>query len=138
MSLIFIPDQVLKLLKKGVINFSDLDEIITGDYAAIKIIKERYKKEKIIDEIRWIVWERDDFTCKYCGSRKDLQVDHVKPEVLGGKTILSNLQTLCKKCNCKKGKKWPVPKKRTGTSQSQTKSMKHSGGQESQGRPDKY
>ena len=37
------------------------------------------KKEKrpIPDNIRWAVWERDNFTCRHCGSRKNLTIDHI-------------------------------------------------------------
>ena len=60
-------------------------------------------KEIIPPEIRWIIWERDNFTCKICGTRKHLSIDHIIPESKGGKLIENNLQTLCKKCNSKKG-----------------------------------
>jgi len=49
--------------------------------------------------LRWAVWERDNFTCKHCGSRTILEVDHVIPVSKGGITTLSNLQTLCSACN---------------------------------------
>jgi len=65
--------------------------------------KSSYKKEIIPAKIRWEVWERDNFTCRHCGKRKNLTVDHIYPEVKGGTLELSNLQTLCKKCNSKKG-----------------------------------
>lgn len=63
------------------------------------------KKEKIPNDIRWIVWERDNFTCKKCGGRKNLSVDHIYPESKGGSMDLDNLQTLCRRCNSKKGVK---------------------------------
>ena len=67
-------------------------------------VKNRFpKKEPIPPEIRWAVWERDDFTCKECGSRKHLSVDHILAESKGGKMTLDNLQTLCKPCNSSKG-----------------------------------
>lgn len=62
-----------------------------------------YRKEKISARCRRLVYERDDFTCRYCGARSDLTVDHIHPEVLGGTTTLDNLQTLCRSCNCRKG-----------------------------------
>ena len=47
--------------------------------------------------------ERDLFTCQICGSSaKDgvrLEVDHIVPVSKGGKTEMSNLQTLCERCN---------------------------------------
>lgn len=62
-----------------------------------------YKKSPIPPGLRWSVWARDDFRCKQCGTRKHLSIDHVIPESKGGKMELSNLQTLCQRCNCKKG-----------------------------------
>lgn len=52
--------------------------------------------------LRWEVWERDNFTCKYCSSRRDLTIDHITPVALGGQTVKENLQTLCRKCNSQK------------------------------------
>jgi hypothetical protein len=49
--------------------------------------------------LRFKVLERDGFTCQYCGSRDDLQADHVIPEALGGPTTLWNLITACRTCN---------------------------------------
>jgi len=60
-------------------------------------------KQSIPPEIRWAVWERDNFTCQVCGTRKYLSIDHIHPESKGGSLELSNLQTLCCKCNSKKG-----------------------------------
>ena len=62
-----------------------------------------FGKQYVPAALRWEVWERDNFTCRHCGSRQFLTVDHIVPEASAGQTILSNLQTLCKQCNCKKG-----------------------------------
>jgi hypothetical protein len=62
-----------------------------------------YKKAPIPPEVRWAVWERDNFTCNHCGTRKYLSVDHILAESKGGKMTLDNLQTLCKPCNSSKG-----------------------------------
>jgi 5-methylcytosine-specific restriction endonuclease McrA len=34
-----------------------------------------------------------------------LEMDHIYPESLGGKAIISNIQLLCRKCNRRKGSK---------------------------------
>jgi 5-methylcytosine-specific restriction endonuclease McrA len=65
--------------------------------------QEKYKKQPIPEPLKWEVWERDNFTCLHCGSRKDLSIDHIYPESRGGKTTLENCQTLCRNCNSKKG-----------------------------------
>lgn len=63
------------------------------------------RKSNIPDSIRWEVLERDNFTCRQCGTRKYLSVDHIIPEYAGGTLELSNLQTLCRSCNSRKGTK---------------------------------
>lgn len=60
-------------------------------------------KARIPPELRWEVWERDDFTCRRCGARRYLTIDHVVPESKGGPMEAENLQTLCRSCNSSKG-----------------------------------
>jgi hypothetical protein len=59
-------------------------------------------KAAIPPEMRWAVWERDNFTCRVCGSRRFLALDHFYPESLGGPTTPANLRTLCRICNSRK------------------------------------
>ncbi|MCC5920876.1 MAG: HNH endonuclease [Cyclobacteriaceae bacterium] len=49
------------------------------------------------------IFKRDNQTCQYCGSKKDLTLDHVIPRSKGGKSTWNNLVTACKKCNSLKG-----------------------------------
>jgi hypothetical protein len=50
--------------------------------------------------LRSAVFERDDYTCAYCGQRGGkLECDHVNPVALGGGHDLDNLATACFKCN---------------------------------------
>lgn len=49
------------------------------------------------------IFKRDGFKCQYCGTAKELTIDHLIPKAKGGKTSWSNLVTACKKCNSKKG-----------------------------------
>lgn len=81
-----------------------LDYINSKEYMA-DIPRSKPKKVPIPHDIRWSVWERDNFTCKVCGARKNLTVDHIHPESKGGKATLENCQTLCKTCNSRKGAK---------------------------------
>src|SRR6266487_6723827 len=41
---------------------------------------DQFKKLLIPDKLRWQVWERDNFTCVHCGTRRNLTIDHIKPE----------------------------------------------------------
>lgn len=45
------------------------------------------------------VWRRDNGTCTNCGTRKNLNYDHIQPFALGGPTTLTNLRLLCFQCN---------------------------------------
>jgi 5-methylcytosine-specific restriction endonuclease McrA len=49
------------------------------------------------------VFKRDNFECQYCGTRRDLTLDHVIPSSKGGPHSWHNLVTACKRCNAKKG-----------------------------------
>lgn len=56
--------------------------------------------------LRFDVFKRDNFTCRYCGRRTPeaiLQVDHVIPRSAGGPDELYNLVTSCAQCNLGKG-----------------------------------
>lgn len=61
-------------------------------------------------DVREIIFSRDNYKCKYCGSTENLTVDHIIPvaKVIYGDispAIINsreNLQTLCSSCNSKK------------------------------------
>lgn len=57
-------------------------------------------------EIRFRVFQRDGFTCQYCGAvGVRLECDHVIPWTAGGPTSEQNLKTACVPCNRSKGAK---------------------------------
>lgn len=41
--------------------------------------------------------------CVECGSEEDLTIDHVRGISVGGKNLVSNMVTLCRSCNGRKG-----------------------------------
>lgn len=56
-------------------------------------------------KLRFTVLQQDNFRCRSCGASPaknpeiELHIDHIVPWSKGGETELSNLQTLCSKCN---------------------------------------
>jgi len=49
------------------------------------------------------IFKRDNFECQYCGTKRDLTLDHVLPTSRGGPHSWLNLVTACKRCNTRKG-----------------------------------
>lgn len=49
------------------------------------------------------IFKRDNFECQYCGTKRDLTLDHVLPTSRGGPHSWLNLVTACKRCNARKG-----------------------------------
>jgi len=62
-------------------------------------------RDPIPDEVRFIVWRRDGGKCVKCGSKKELEFDHIIPVSKGGSKTERNLQLLCQKCNRGKSNK---------------------------------
>ena len=84
------------------VNGSDTDSL---DVSELAFISKRTSPRDVNLRLRFLVMKRDRFTCCACGASpaKDplvvLQVDHIVPWAKGGRTEMSNLQTLCSKCN---------------------------------------
>lgn len=70
------------------------------------IVKMRYHVRRPMPGLRLSrhsILARDGHACQYCGSSKELTIDHVLPRWLGGKASWDNLVACCRKCNLKKG-----------------------------------
>ncbi len=72
-------------------------------------VRQSIGPRNIPPKLRYKVMKRDNWTCVLCGVRKtkennvQLHVDHRIPYSKGGKTVLSNLRTLCSTCNLGRG-----------------------------------
>ncbi len=59
----------------------------------------------IPEQVRIAVWRRDQGKCVNCGSRQNLEYDHIIPVSQGGSSTVRNIELLCEQCNRSKGKK---------------------------------
>jgi 5-methylcytosine-specific restriction endonuclease McrA len=68
---------------------------------------------KEVEYSRHNIFERDDYTCQYCGlkmSKRNVgthNLDHVTPRHQGGKTAWDNIVLSCVECNTKKANRNP-------------------------------
>jgi len=60
------------------------------------------ERQSIPEEVRIAVWRRDDGKCAKCGSRENLEYDHIIPISKGGSNTVRNIELLCEKCNREK------------------------------------
>lgn len=75
------------------------------------VVRMRYHVRRPIPRLRLSrhsVLARDGYMCQYCGSTRELTIDHVVPRWVGGPHTWENLVACCRKCNLKKGDKTPA------------------------------
>lgn len=90
--------------KEASFEISDLKNVLKAaekqnDYAQSR----EYQRSLMTSALRYSVLKRDQFRCQICGASAadgvKLEVDHIMPVSKGGKTEMSNLRTLCERCN---------------------------------------
>jgi len=95
-------------------------EIVKSDVNPIVSGYKTYVRPVIIRLLRYIrhytrqlranrnrIYKRDGYECVYCGSSRNLTLDHVIPKSRGGSNSWTNLVTSCQKCNLKKADRTP-------------------------------
>lgn len=70
----------------------------------LNFVKYRIHKLKIN---RQRLYRRDNHECGYCGSKRNLTIDHIIPKSRGGQNTWMNLVTCCSSCNRLKDDKTP-------------------------------
>ncbi|RTL49931.1 MAG: HNH endonuclease [Rhodocyclaceae bacterium] len=84
----------------GASHFADIDA-----QALKSRVSAKRTSRNINLKLRFTVLQQDNFRCRSCGAspaknpETELHVDHIVPWSKGGETEISNLQTLCSKCN---------------------------------------
>lgn len=72
----------------------------------LKEYNSKSQRKLMTKALRKQIMERDNYRCQICGKympdEVGLHIDHIIPISKGGKTVASNLQVLCSKCNGRK------------------------------------
>lgn len=71
----------------------------------VNYIKLPYAKLAQNKPSRSMIYKRDGHKCQYCGSTKELTIDHIIPRSRGGEDTWENLVVACTSCNSRKGDK---------------------------------
>ena len=71
----------------------------------VNYIKIPYKKLMQNKPSRAMIYKRDGHKCQYCGSTRNLTIDHIFPASKGGDNTWENLVVACMPCNTRKGDK---------------------------------
>jgi 5-methylcytosine-specific restriction endonuclease McrA len=71
----------------------------------VNYIKLPYEKLAQNKPSRSMIYKRDGHKCQYCGSTRELTIDHIIPRSRGGEDTWENLVVACMPCNMRKGNK---------------------------------
>lgn len=86
-----------------------MEETSTVRNGAIEKEMKMAKRKPISSSLRFDVFNRDGFRCRYCGASQEdgavLHVDHVTAVARGGGNDIQNLATACAPCNFGKSAK---------------------------------
>ena len=100
---------ITELVDDGLIKYKQKGKY-SGAYKITLVRAQRWlnKRHHIPLKLRREIFERDNYTCQYCGATEDsLHIDHIIPVIQGGKNGFENLVTAYASCNLKKHAKTP-------------------------------
>ncbi len=81
--------------------------IFEASVARLKVYAPRRRNIPGWRTTRLRIFERDGYTCTYCGSMEQLECDHIIPLARGGGSNDRNLTTACRDCNFAKRDRTP-------------------------------
>jgi 5-methylcytosine-specific restriction endonuclease McrA len=109
----YSPLTVCSVQRAFLLIFLDKAELISGfDGQFLRTVTNQYPKPAVVRIMNYIsipykevelsrqnVFKRDSYRCQYCGTTKDLTLDHVLPRSRKGRSSWTNRVTACKSCN---------------------------------------
>lgn len=103
-----VAPRLRRVVKPELMSPDALVELMEQRWDALIKSRALYRAEVAVG-LRFMVFKRDEFRCRYCGiGARDgaiLHADHVIPRSKGGLTALENLVTACIDCNLGKSDK---------------------------------
>ncbi len=100
-----IKRKMLEKEQKRRLHKEVLNELIESGEVFNEFTNNEGNRESIPQDVMYKVWNRDGGRCARCGSKENLEFDHIIPFSKGGATTYRNIQLLCKKCNIDKSNK---------------------------------
>jgi hypothetical protein len=74
-------------------------EKLRARFSSESLSNGRRKRQPIPEEVRIMVWRRDEGRCVQCNSNENIEYDHIIPHSRGGSDTARNIQLLCMNCN---------------------------------------
>ena len=100
--------RLASLFEQALEMYCEIEQVSPEAVYELRAVENRRPMPRSLSpKIRFAVFERDGFTCRYCGARPPeakLEIDHVTPVSSGGILDMANLVTACSLCNMGKGK----------------------------------
>ncbi len=99
--------RLASLFEQALEMYCELEQVSPAAVYELRAVDNRRPLPRSVSpKIRFAVFQRDGFTCRYCGARPPeakLEIDHVTPVSSGGILDMANLVTACSLCNTGKG-----------------------------------
>jgi hypothetical protein len=115
-NLYLLIEKIFSIKRKGLTQeWNELISLIEFDYFKLRAgtpyvraiyfytngeIASPTKSDRTIpQQIKDLVWQRDNGRCTQCGTNENLEYDHIIPHSKGGANTYRNIQLLCSNCN---------------------------------------
>lgn len=97
-------EEAILLVKKAALSEDNKLSRLRQDVELMERVVERKQLARISipDEVKLLVFARDEGKCVRCGATERLQFDHIIPVAKGGGNSEKNIQLLCDHCNLEK------------------------------------
>ncbi len=94
----FKENEISRAIEHG----ADITNLDTAKFPKSTIVSNGLQSRHISQQVKDLVWNRDNGKCRECDSNERLEFDHIIPFSKGGSNTYRNIQLLCEPCNRKK------------------------------------